>query len=127
LPEIFKQNPVAGVTAVIGKRTIIKGTIYSRQDVFLDGEIEGDLDVETCTLTIGPNGRAIANARAREVDIQGALKGNVESTHMVSIRTGGRLVGDIRTPGIVIEDGAYFKGAVDIVQPPADGEPGSDA
>ncbi len=101
--------------AVIGKGMIIKGSIHSKQDVILHGEVEGVLDVENFRLTIGPTGRAMANAKAREVDIQGSIDGNVDSTDKISIRTGGRLVGDIRTAGIVIEDGAYFKGAVDIV------------
>jgi len=101
--------------AVIGKGMIIKGTIHSKQDVILHGEVEGVLDVENFRLTIGPTGRATANAKAREVDIQGSIDGDVDSTDKISIRTGGRLIGDIRTAGIVIEDGAYFKGAVDIV------------
>jgi cytoskeletal protein CcmA (bactofilin family) len=96
---------------------VIRGTVQSRQDMFLDGDLEGVLDVENCSLVIGPHGRAIANTKAREVDIQGTIKGNVETTHKISIRTGGKLVGDIRTAGIVIEDGAYFKGGVDIITP----------
>jgi cytoskeletal protein CcmA (bactofilin family) len=96
---------------------VIKGTVHSSQDMFMDGDLEGVLDVENCSLTIGPHGRAIANTKAREVEIQGTIKGNVETTHKISIRTGGQLVGDIRTAGIVIEDGAYFKGGVDIVTP----------
>jgi cytoskeletal protein CcmA (bactofilin family) len=127
LSELFKKNPVGGDTAVFGKGMIIKGSIESKQDVFLDGELEGVLDVENCRLTIGPHGRAIANTKAREVDIQGALKGNVESTDKISIRTGGRLVGDIRTAGIVIEDGAFFKGGVDIVNPRAMGKRAGEA
>jgi cytoskeletal protein CcmA (bactofilin family) len=106
---------------------IIKGTIHSKQDVFMDGELEGVLDVEDFSLTIGPNGRAIAHAKARDVEIQGAIRGNVETTHKISIRTGGRLVGDIRTAGIVIEDGAYFKGGVDIITPKPQAKPAGDA
>jgi len=93
---------------------IIKGKIHSTQDMYLDGEIDGDLNVENCVLTIGPNGKIAANAKAREVDIQGSMTGNVESKR-IAIRESGRLVGDIRTAGIVIENGAYFKGSVDIV------------
>jgi cytoskeletal protein CcmA (bactofilin family) len=114
LSESFKQNPAGNGSAVIGKGMIIKGNIHSSQDMYLDGEIEGELDVENCTLTVGPNGKISANAKAREVDIQGTMTGNVESTR-ISIRTSGRLIGDIRTGGIVIENGAYFKGRVDIV------------
>ncbi len=94
---------------------IIKGSIHSKEDVFLNGEMEGDLDVENCRLTIGPDGRVSANARAREVDISGIMTGNVESTEKTSIRASGQLTGDVRTGGIVIETGALFKGRVEIV------------
>jgi cytoskeletal protein CcmA (bactofilin family) len=94
---------------------IIKGSLHSEHDVFLDGEMEGDLDVENCRLMIGPHGRVVANVRAREVDIQGILTGDVESTETTSIRASGQLRGDVRTGGIVIENGAMFKGKVEIV------------
>ena len=100
---------------MIGPGVVIKGSIQSGQDVLLYGEVEGRLDVESNRLTIAPNGRVLASARAREVDIYGSIDGNVDSTLKVSIRSGGRLTGDIRTAGIVIEDGAIFKGAVVIV------------
>jgi cytoskeletal protein CcmA (bactofilin family) len=97
---------------------IVKGTVHSRQDLYMDGEIDGLLVVEDCKLTIGPHGKAIANTTAREVDIQGAVTGNVECTGKTFIRASGQLVGDIRTAGIVIENGAAFKGKVEIVTPP---------
>ncbi|MDP9171007.1 MAG: polymer-forming cytoskeletal protein [Acidobacteriota bacterium] len=100
---------------VIGPGVVIKGSLHSGQDVLLYGEIEGRLDVENHRLTIAPNGKVLANARAREVDIYGSIDGDVDSTLKVLIRTGGRLTGDIRAAGIVIEDGAVFKGAVAIV------------
>src|SRR5580704_13144667 len=64
---------------------IIKGSMHSKNDVFLDGAIEGDLDVENCRLLIGPHGKVVANVRAREVDIHGIMTGNVESTERTSI------------------------------------------
>jgi cytoskeletal protein CcmA (bactofilin family) len=115
MSKLFEQSPAPGGTAVIGKGMVIKGSIHSKQDLLLDGRIEGALVVENCTLTIGPNGKALANASAREIDIQGEVVGNVECTGKVSIRTSGQLVGDIIAGGIVIENGAYFKGKVDIV------------
>jgi cytoskeletal protein CcmA (bactofilin family) len=114
--EIYYQNPAVVGVAVIGRGTVIKGTVFSKQDIFLDGEIEGDLDVQNCRLTVGPHGKVVANARAGEVDVQGVIVGNVDATR-ISIRTSGRLEGDIRTAGIVIENGGWFKGRVDIVDP----------
>jgi cytoskeletal protein CcmA (bactofilin family) len=115
LAEPPTQNSGLGGTAVIGEGMTIKGSIHSRQDLFMDGELDGVLIVENCALTIGPHGKVVANARAREVDIQGAVTGNVECTGKTFIRASGRLVGDIRAAGIVIEDGAGFKGKVEIV------------
>src|ERR1700722_20884455 len=115
MSKLFEQGPAPGGTAVIGKGMVIKGNIYSKQDLVLDGEMEGALVVENCILTIGPHGRALANTSGREVDIHGEVIGNVECTGKVSIRTSGQLTGDISAGGIVIENGAYFKGKVDIV------------
>lgn len=105
------EEPVA----FIGKAMLIKGHVVSRQDLYVDGEVEGTLEATDCCITIGPNGRADAGAKAREVDVRGTIMGNVESTTRVSIRRGGSLIGDVKTAGIVIEDGAYFKGSIDIV------------
>lgn len=103
---------------MIGKGMIIKGRIHSEEDVFLNGEMEGDLDIENHRLTIGPDGRVAANARAREVDISGTLTGNVESAEKTCIRASGSLLGDVKTRGIVIEEGALFKGKVEIISQP---------
>jgi cytoskeletal protein CcmA (bactofilin family) len=114
LAEPVPQNPANGGVAIIGKGMIIKGSIHSQQDLLLDGEIDGELVIENCRLTVGPHGKAVANAVASEVDIQGSVTGNVECTGKTSIRASGWLVGDVRTAGIVIESGAYFKGKVEI-------------
>jgi cytoskeletal protein CcmA (bactofilin family) len=105
----------------------INGSVHSNQDLFMDGEIDGVLIVENCMLTIGPHGKAVANSRAREVDIHGTVRGNVESTGKTVIRASGLLVGDIRAAGIVIEDGAGFKGRVEIVNQPSSEESAGDA
>lgn len=101
--------------ASIGKAMTVKGKILSREDLFIDGEVEGTLEVQGHHLTIGPNGKAHASVKAREVVVMGTIYGNVEAIDKISIRKDGRLVGDVKTAGIVIEDGAYFKGSIDIV------------
>lgn len=113
--EPVKQNFGSDAPVQIGKDMIIIGSMHSEQDVFLNGEMEGDLDVENCRLTIGPEGKVAANTRAREVDISGTLTGNVESAEKTCIRSSGQLLGDVKTRGIVIEEGAMFKGKVEIV------------
>jgi len=83
--------------------------------------MEGELDVANCMLTIGPNGKVSASARAREVVIQGIITGDVETTGTTSIRESGQLFGDVKTGGIVIESGAVLKGKVEIISKPEKG------
>jgi len=97
---------------------LIIGKVRSSEDLFVDGEVRGTLEAENCRITIGPHGKASAGAKAREVDVQGRVDGNVETQEKISIRNGGQLVGDIKAAGIVIEDGAYFKGSIDIIRRP---------
>jgi cytoskeletal protein CcmA (bactofilin family) len=94
----------------------IKGQIHSQEELYVDGEVEGSLELRHC-LTVGPNGKVKANIKARQVTIFGSVTGNVEVTEKIAIRENGSLVGDIRTAGIMIDDGAYFKGSIDIVKP----------
>jgi cytoskeletal protein CcmA (bactofilin family) len=108
-------SPVVSGLAVIGKAMVIRGQITSKEDMHVDGEIDGTLDMPNCRLTVGPSGKVGAGARAREVEVLGSIDGDVEASRKITIRKGGRLVGDLRTPGIVIEDGAYFKGKIEIV------------
>ena len=114
---VFRPEPQSTQgTATIGKNVTITGQIYSREDLFVDGEVEGSIDLAENRLTIGPNGKIKAGIHAREVVIIGAVEGNVEATEKVDIRKDARLKGDIKTSRIVIEDGAVFKGAIDIVK-----------
>jgi cytoskeletal protein CcmA (bactofilin family) len=105
-----------GGNAVLGKSVIVKGQIFSREDLTIDGEVEGTVELQEHRLTIGPNGKVLASIKAREVVVLGTVHGNVETTDKIDIRKEAKLVGDIRTARIVIEDGAYFKGSIDIVR-----------
>jgi cytoskeletal protein CcmA (bactofilin family) len=111
-----ERKPTNNHVAVIGRNMLIIGKVQSSEDLYVDGEVRGSLDVQNCRLTIGPNGKATAGAKAREVDVMGRIDGDVETQEKISIRKGGQLVGDIKAAGIVIEDGAYFKGTIDIIR-----------
>ncbi len=102
---------------MVGKAVVVKGEIHSREDLYIDGEIQGTVDLLESKLTIGPNGKIQATIRAREVVVFGTVQGNVEATEKIDIRKEAKLVGDIRTARIVIEDGAFFKGSIDIIKP----------
>lgn len=123
--DLAKSNPADNRTgrsttepqnlAVVGKGMIIRGQIRSGENFRVDGEVEGSLQLPGCDLSVGAQGRVRSDVAAREVDIAGIIEGNVDATKKVTVRKGGRLLGDLRTPGIVIEDGAYFKGKIEIV------------
>ncbi len=105
-----------GGSASIGKAVKIVGQIFSREDLYVDGDVEGTIELIEHKLTIGPNGKVHAGVKAREVVALGVIQGNVDASERIDIRKDAKLVGDIKTARIVIEDGAYFKGSIDIVK-----------
>jgi cytoskeletal protein CcmA (bactofilin family) len=115
-PAIHQQRQApapAPTPTVFGKSMKIIGEVTSDEELYLDGDLDGKLNLNN-RLTIGPNSKVNANIKAQEIIVFGTIKGNVESESRVSLRTGASIVGDIKTAGIVIEDGAYFKGGIDI-------------
>ena len=111
-----EPNSTSG-QASIGKAVKIDGQIYSKEDLYIDGDVEGTIELQEHRLTIGPNGKVHANIKAREVVILGNVQGNVEASDKLEVRKDARVVGDIKTARIVVEDGAYFKGGIDTVKP----------
>src|ERR1700746_515626 len=103
--------------AVIGKSVMIKGQIFSREDLTIDGEVEGSVELHEHRLTVGPHGKLQAGVKGREIVVLGSVHGHAEAPSKIDIRKDARLVGDIKTARIVIEDGAYFKGSIDITRP----------
>ena len=109
--------------ASIGKAVKINGQIYSKEDLYVDGDVEGTIELQEHRLTIGPNGKVHSSVKAREVVVLGNIQGNVDASDKLEIRKDARLVGDIKTARIIIEDGAYFKGSIDIVKPEPNAAP----
>ena len=123
VPMAQSPSPAPTVTtsgpkqqAVIGPSMTIKGEIRAREELLVEGEVEGMLESQSL-LTVGPNGKVRGNIKARQVAIFGSVRGNVEVTEKIAIREQGSLIGDIKGAGISIDDGAYFKGSIDIVRP----------
>src|SRR5690349_15164628 len=116
-PSTSYQNPDARSAAVIGKSVMIKGQIFSREDLTIDGEVEGSVELHEHRLTVGPHGKLQAGVKAREIVVLGSVHGNVEAPDKIDIRKDARLVGDIETARLVIEDGASFKGSIAIARP----------
>ena len=103
--------------AQIGKTLKLKGEITGSEDLYIDGEVEGTVELKENSLTVGPNGRVHADVSARSITILGSLHGNVKAGERIEIRKTGSLEGDLSTARIVIEDGAVFRGSIDIVKP----------
>ncbi|HZQ50599.1 MAG TPA: polymer-forming cytoskeletal protein [Bryobacteraceae bacterium] len=114
----FEPEPgIRSGSAALGKNVTVKGQIFAREDLTIDGEVEGTVECHEHRLTIGPNARVQAGLKAREIIIHGSIQGNVDATDKIDIKKEAKLVGDIKTSRIVIEDGAYFKGSIDISKP----------
>jgi cytoskeletal protein CcmA (bactofilin family) len=115
-PRSVQQSAPQTSTAAIGPSMTIKGEIRAREELLVDGEVEGLLESQSL-LTVGPNGKVRANIKAREVVIFGSVRGDVEVSEKIAIREQGSLIGNIKSAGISIDDGAYFKGSIDIMRP----------
>jgi cytoskeletal protein CcmA (bactofilin family) len=98
----------------IGRSVVIRGELTGNEDLYLDGEIEGNINLRDHKLVIGPNGKIKASITARDVVVHGSVEGNVSGSERVELKRGCSLTGDVNTQRIVIEDGAFFKGAIDI-------------
>jgi len=100
--------------ATIGKSLVIKGEVSGSEALYIDGRVEGTINLPGHRVTVGRNGQVQANINAKEVVILGKVKGNVTASDRAEIRNEGSLSGDVICQRICIEDGAYFKGGIDI-------------
>jgi cytoskeletal protein CcmA (bactofilin family) len=115
--EPAPQEISRGAVAHIGKSVVVKGELSGSEDLYIDGQVEGTIELREHNLTIGPHGRVQANVTAKEVVLHGTLKGNVRAVDRVEIRKSGALIGDVVAARVMIEDGASIKGSVDIQKP----------
>src|ERR1700734_1444957 len=100
--------------ATIGKSLVIKGEVTGSESLYIDGRVEGSISLAGNRVTIGRNGVVAANINAREIVVLGKVRGNLTASDRVDIRSDGSLTGDVIAARISIEDGAYFKGGIDI-------------
>jgi cytoskeletal protein CcmA (bactofilin family) len=100
--------------ATIGKSLVIKGEVTGSESLYIDGRVEGSISLAGNRVTIGRNGVVAANINAREIVVLGKVRGNLTASDRVDIRSDGSLTGDVVAARISIEDGAFFKGGIDI-------------
>ena len=110
----FSPGANRSEVAHIGKSVVIKGEVTGSEELYIDGQVEGSIELKTSRLTIGPNGRVHARINARGLVVEGKLEGNINGGERVEMRRTAVVMGDVVTRRIVIEDGAYFKGSVDV-------------
>jgi len=108
-----------GDQATLGKGLVIKGEISGSESLFIDGKVEGTINLPGNRVTVGRNGQVAANITSREVVVLGKVRGNINAQDRVDIRSEGALTGDVAAARISIEDGAFFKGGIDIRKPDA--------
>jgi cytoskeletal protein CcmA (bactofilin family) len=107
----------------IGKSVIIKGDLTGSEDLTIEGQVEGKIELRQNVLTIGANGKIKAQIFAKIVIVQGEVQGNITSTERIDIRDNGSVDGDLSSPRIAIADGAHFRGSIDMQRQAA--KPGS--
>jgi cytoskeletal protein CcmA (bactofilin family) len=118
-PSAGGANAATTDQATIGKSLVIKGEVTGSESLYVDGKIEGTINLSGNRVTIGRNGQVSANITAREIVVLGKVRGNMIASDRVDIRSEGSLTGDVAAQRISIEDGAFFKGGIDIRKPDA--------
>jgi cytoskeletal protein CcmA (bactofilin family) len=116
-----------GDQATIGKSLVVKGEISGAESLYIDGKVEGSINLPGNRVTVGRNGQVAATVLAREIVVLGKIRGNCQATDRVDIRAEGSLTGDVIAARISIEDGAFFKGGIDIRKPGAEAKNGQAA
>ena len=111
-PVSVSNSPLEQAT--IGQSVVIKGEISGAEALYIDGRVEGSINLPQNRVTIGRHGSIQANINAKEVVIMGKVTGNVECTDRLDIRGEGSLTGDVVTQRISIEDGAMMKGSIQV-------------
>jgi cytoskeletal protein CcmA (bactofilin family) len=104
-------------TTRITKGVAVRGEISGREDLYIDGEVQGSIRLADAGVTVGPNGRVTAEMDAREITIHGRVEGSLRARERVAVGRSGNVTGDVATHRIVIEEGAVFNGTIDIVRP----------
>jgi cytoskeletal protein CcmA (bactofilin family) len=108
------QRGMEKTTVNIGKSVVIKGELSGSEDLTIEGQVDGKIELRQNVLTIGPNGKIKAQVFAKSVIILGEVTGNVTASEKVDIRDNGSVDGDIAAPRVAIAEGAHFRGSIDM-------------
>ena len=113
-PQTPRSDRQESTKVNIGKSVVIKGELSGSEDLTIEGQVDGKIELRQNVLTIGPNGRIKAEVNAKAVVVQGEVTGNITASEKIDIRDAGSVDGDLAAPRIAIADGAHFRGSIDM-------------
>jgi cytoskeletal protein CcmA (bactofilin family) len=120
MPESIRRDTSVSsqgqMQAIIGRSIVLKGELSANEDLVIEGQFEGTVNLQDHCLTVGANGKVKAEIQARQVIIMGSVDGNVSARDKIEVRRSGHVTGDLASASISIEEGAYFKGSIDILR-----------
>jgi len=111
---VATSNPARPETSHLGKSFHFKGDITGTEDIYIDGEVEGSIQLPNQVVTVGPNGTVSAEIHARELVVHGKVRGNTKAQDRIEVSRSGSVLGDMAMARISIQDGAFIQGRVDI-------------
>jgi cytoskeletal protein CcmA (bactofilin family) len=114
-PPVARKEPrKTSERAIIGPSITIQGDVTGEEDLLIQGQIEGKVDLKQYSVAIGDNGRVKADIHGRTVTVEGTVEGSLYGDEQVVVRQSGRVHGNIIAPRVTLEDGATFKGSIDM-------------
>src|SRR5579862_2997718 len=116
IPKVPISAPVNQGTTLLGRSAVMHGEISASEDLQIEGQFDGTINLQDNCLTVGPKGQVKAEVHARQVIVHGSVNGNVTAREKIEIRRTGHVLGDLVAAGVAIEDGAYFKGSIEILR-----------
>jgi len=114
--KLSNLPPSGSPQTVLGKTTIMRGQLSGNEDLLIEGQYEGTITLQDHCLTVGADGQVKAEIQARQVVVLGSVTGNISAREKITLRRSGHVVGDLVAAAVAIEEGAYFKGSIDILR-----------
>jgi cytoskeletal protein CcmA (bactofilin family) len=110
----FKQDQ--SHQTFLGRSAVVEGELSGKEDLLIEGRLDGNIHLEEYCLTVGAQGQVKAEIHARQVIVHGSVDGNIFASEKIEIRKTGHVVGDLLAASVAIEEGAYFKGSINILR-----------
>ena len=117
--EPTRAAPTRTSGATIGPSIVVKGEVTGEEDLFIHGQVDGSVALGPHAVTVGNVGRVKANITGRVITVEGAVEGNLRAQEQIILRGSAQVLGDLEAPRIVLEDGATFRGLIDMGAPKA--------